>query len=60
MQSILYFFVKDFLATVQDRRLIFCMSIDNDLLHREIENRHSSVYSSMYMSCFLSEQIFRQ
>ena len=28
------------------------MSIDNDLLHRGIENRHSPVYSSLYMSFF--------
>ena len=59
MQSILLFFVTDCSATVQDRKLVFCMSIDNDLLHRKIENRHS-VYSSLYMSFFLSLHIFCQ
>ena len=52
------FFVIDFSATFQDGRLIFCMSIDKDLLHCGIENRHSPVYSSLYMSFFLSLQIF--
>ena len=58
MQSVLQFFVIDYSATFQDRRLIFCMSINNDLLHCGIENRHSSVYSSLYMSFFLSLHIF--
>ena len=53
MQSILQFFVIEFSATVQDRRLIF-LSIDNDLLHRGIENRYSPIYSSLYMSFFSS------
>ena len=47
MQSVLQFFVIDLSATFQNRRLIFCMSIDNDLLHRGIVNRHSPVYSSL-------------
>ena len=33
------------------------MSIDNDLLHRGIENRHFPVYSSLYMSFILSLHI---
>ena len=45
-------FVIDFSTTVQDRRLICCVSIDNDLLRCGIENRHSPVYSSLYMFFF--------
>ena len=52
------FFVIDFSATFQDGRLLFCMSIDNDLLLCGIENRHFPVYSSLYMSFFLSLHIF--
>ena len=45
---------------VQDRRLIFCMSIDNEFLHRGIENRHSLVCFSLsmiffFLSTFLSK-----
>ena len=48
MQSILQFFVIDFSATYQDRRFIFCMLIDNDLLHRGTEIRN-------FLSTFLSK-----
>ena len=58
MQSILQCFVIDFSGIFQDRRYIFYMSIDNGLLYCGIENRHSPVYSSLYMSFFLSLHIF--
>ena len=37
---------------------MFCMQVDNDLLHPGIENRLSPVYSSLYLSIFLSVYIF--
>ena len=33
---------------------MFCMKINNDLLHRGLENQLSPVYSSLYVSIFHS------
>ena len=59
------FFVKDFCETMQARVVIFGMQVDNDVLYRGIENQPSPVYSSLYLSNFLSfhtlnDEIFRQ
>ena len=59
------FFVKDFCETFQARVVIFGMQVDNDVLYRGIANQPSSVYSSLYLSNFLSfhtlnDEIFRQ
>ena len=59
------FFVKDFSETVQARVVIFGEQVDNDVLYRGIANQPSSVYSSLYLSNFLSfhtlnDEIFRQ
>ena len=48
------FFVKDFCESVQARVFIFDMQVDNDVLHRGIANQPSPVYSSLYLSNFLS------
>ena len=48
------FFVKDFCETVQARRVIFGMQVDNDVLYRGIANQPSPAYFSLYLSDFLS------
>ena len=48
------FFVKDFCESVQARVFIFGMQVDNDVLYRGIANQPSPVYSSLYLSNFLS------
>ena len=48
------FFVKDFSETVEARVFIFGMQVDNDVLYRGIANQPSPVYSSLYLSDFLS------
>ena len=48
------FFVKDFCETVQARVVIFDEQVDNDVLYRGIANQPSPVYSSLYLSNFLS------
>ena len=62
---IMKFFVKDFCETVQARIVIFGMQVDNDVLYRGIANQPSTVYSSLYLSNFLSfltfnNEIFHQ
>ena len=47
-------FVKDFCETVQARVIIFCMQVDNDVLYGGMANQPSHVYSSLYLSNFLS------
>ena len=47
-------FVKDFCETVQARVVIFGEQVDNDVLYRWIANQPSPVYSSLYLSNFLS------
>ena len=59
------FFVKDFCETVQARVVIFGEQVDNDVLYRGIAKQPSPVYSSLYLSDFLSfhtlnDEIFRQ
>ena len=54
------FFVKDFCKNVQARVFIFGMQVDNDVLYRGIANQPSPDYSSLYLSFFLSLNIFRQ
>ena len=59
------FFVKDFCETMQARVFLFGMLVDNDVLCRGIANQPSPVYSSLYLSNFLSfhtlnDEIFRQ
>ena len=53
-------FVKDFSETVQARVFIFGMQVDNDVLYHGIANQLTPVYSSLYLSIFLSLYIFRQ
>ena len=58
-------FVKDFCETVQARVVIFGKQVDNDVLYRGIANQPSHVYSSLYLSNFLSfhtlnDDCFRQ
>ena len=48
------FFIKDFCEIVQDRVFIFGMQVDNGVLNRGIANQPSSVYTSLYLSDFLS------
>ena len=48
----------NFMATVYFLRLISYILIDNDLLHRGIENQLSPVYSSIHLSILLSLYIF--
>ena len=48
------FFVKDFCETVQARVAIFGKQADHDVLYRGIANQLSHVYSSLYLSDFLS------
>ena len=48
------YFVKDFCETVEARVFIFGMQVDNDVLYRGIANQPSPVYSSPYLSDFLS------
>ena len=48
------FFVKDFSTTLQARRVIFGLQIDDDMLYCGIANQPSPTYSSLYMSNFLS------
>ena len=48
------FFVKDFCGTVQARRVIFGMQVDNNVFYRGIANQPSPAYSSLYLSHFLS------
>ena len=52
--SMMKFFVKDFCETGQARVFIFGMQVDNDVLYRGIANQPSPVYSSLYLSDFLS------
>ena len=57
-------FVKDFSTTLQDRRVIFGIQIDDDMLYCGIANQPSPAYSSLYLSNFLSfhtlnDEIFR-
>ena len=52
--QIMTIFVKDFCKTVQARVVIFCMLVDNDVLYCWIANQSSPVYSSIYVSDFLS------
>ena len=47
-------FVKDFCATEQARVVIFDMQADNDVLYRGIGNQPAHIYSSLYLSNFLS------
>ena len=59
------FFVKDFCKTVKARVIIFGLPVDNDVLYGWISNQPSPVYSSLYLSNFLSfhtlnDEIFRQ
>ena len=54
------FFVKDFCETVQARVFIFGMQVDNDVLYGGIANQHTPIYSSLYLSIFLSLYSFRQ
>ena len=51
-------FVKDFSETVQARVVIFGMQGDNDILYGGIGNQPSHVYSSLYLSNFLSFHTF--
>ena len=53
-------FVNDFSETVQARVFIFGMQVDNDVLYRGIANQHTPIYSSLYLSIFLSLYSFRQ
>ena len=48
------FFVKDFCETMQARVVIFGKQVDNDVLYGRIVNQPSPVYSSLYLSDFLS------
>ena len=48
------FFVKDFCETMQARVVIFGEQVDNGVLYRVIGNQPSPVYSSLYLSNFLS------
>ena len=48
------FFVKDFSETVKARVVIFGMQVDNVVLYHGIANQLSPVYSSLYLSNFLS------
>ena len=52
-------FVKDFYETVQARKVIFGMQIDNDILYRGIANQPSHAYSSLYLSNILSFHILK-
>ena len=54
------FFVKDFCKTVQARVVIFGMHVDNDVLYRGNANQPSHVYSSLYLSNFLSFHIINK
>ena len=54
------FFVKDISTTINDRNFIFGIQVDNDMLYHGIENQPSPICSSLYLSLFLSFQIFRQ
>ena len=47
-RTLMKFFVKDFSRTMQGRKLIFGMQVDDDLLYRGIENQSSPAYSSLY------------
>ena len=63
--SMMKFFVNDFCETVQARIVIFGMQVGNDILYHGIANQPSPVYSSLYLSSFLSfhsfsDEIFRQ
>ena len=53
-------FIKDFSETVQARVFIFGMQVDNDVLYRGIANQPTPIYSSLYLSIFLSLYSFRQ
>ena len=48
------FFIKDFRETMQVRVVIFGMQVDNDVSYPGIANQPSPVYSSLYLSNFLS------
>ena len=52
-------FVKDFSEIVQARVVIFGMQVDNDVLYCGIAIQPSPAYSSLYLSIFLSLDIFR-
>ena len=59
------FFVKDSSIIMQAKMVIFDMQVDKDYLSRWAKNQSSSVYSSMYLSNFLSfhtlkNEMFRQ
>ena len=42
---------------MQARVVIFGKQVDNDVLYRGIANQHSHMYSSLYLSNFLSFHI---
>ena len=52
--SIMKFFDKDFCEVVQARVFIFGMQVDNDVFYDGIANQPFHVYSSRYLSYFLS------
>ena len=52
--TLMKFFVEDFCGTVQARVVIFGMHVDNNVLYRGIANQPSHIYSSLYLSNFLS------
>ena len=47
-------FSSNICETMQARGFIFGMQVDNDVLYRGIANQSSPVYSSLYLSDFLS------
>ena len=47
-------FVKDFSESMQARKVIFGMQVDNDVLCRGTANQPSPAYPSLYLSDFLS------
>ena len=57
--------VKDFSTTLQARKVIFGIKMDDGMLYRGIANQPSPAYSSLYLSNFLSfhalnDELFRQ
>ena len=52
-------FFKDFSETMQARVVIFGIQVDNDVLYHGIANQPSPVHASLYLSIFLSLNIFR-
>ena len=55
---IMTFLAMIFRKTVQTRVVIFGKQVDNDVLYRGIANQPSHVYSSLYLSDFLSVHIW--